>query len=339
MKAKLGVRLCDLDGTPNKGLLGANAILAVSLAMARARASVLGLELFRSLNDTASLLPVPCFNVINGGAHADNALEFQEFMIVPLGAATFAEALRAGAEIYHTLSDILERNHLGISVGDEGGLAPAIATPVEALDLLVRAITDAGYKPRHDVAIALDPAANGFYRDEAYHFGGRAYNSEELTACYGQWIERYPIVSIEDGLAEDDLTGWAHLTRTLGSRVQLVGDDIFVSNADRIAEGASSQLANAVLLKPNQIGTLTEITEATEVAQAEGFRTMMSHRSGETCDAFIADLAVALNTGQIKAGAPARGERVAKYNRLLAIERVLGEGAHYAGASAFASGH
>lgn len=331
----LDMLLCDLDGTPDKELLGANAILGVSLAAARARAAVLGLELFRALDETSSLLPVPCFNVLNGGAHADNGLEFQEFMVVPLGAHSFAEAVRAGAETYHTLARILKSDGLSISVGDEGGFAPAIAKPTDALDLLQRAITDAGYRPGHDVAIALDPAASAFYRDGLYHFGGQSYTAEQLTECYSDWLERYPIVSIEDGLAEDDLAGWAYLTRELGSRVQLVGDDIFVSNATRIAEGATSHLGNAVLLKPNQIGTLTEITEASEVAHSLRYRTMMSHRSGETDDTFIADLAVALGSGQIKAGAPARGERVAKYNRLMAIERSLGKDARYGGPGVF----
>lgn len=332
----LDMMLCDIDGTANKEILGANAILGVSLAAARARAAVQGVELFRALNTDASLLPVPCFNVINGGAHADNALEFQEFMIVPLGASNFSEALRAGAEIYHKLADTLKHEHLGASVGDEGGFAPSIAAPTDALDLLVHAITDAGYSAGSDVAIALDPAANGFYREQKYWFGGNGYGFRELTELYREWISRYPIVSIEDGLAEDDLEGWVHLTRELGRHVQLVGDDIFVSNAARIAEAAAANIANAVLLKPNQIGTLTEITEASDVAHSCGYRTMMSHRSGETNDSFIADLAVALNSGAIKSGAPARGERVAKYNRLLEIERILGNDARYAGASAFA---
>lgn len=327
--------LCDLDGTPNKEVLGANAILGVSLAGARARAAALGLELFRALSETESLLPVPCFNVVNGGAHADNGLEFQEFMIAPLGAKNFREALRAGAEVYHALAGILKRERLGTAVGDEGGFAPAVGTPMDALDLLVRAIGDAGYHAGKDVAIALDPAANGFYRDGLYWFGGRSYDAKELTACYGQWLDRYPIISIEDGLAEDDFAGWAHLTSELGDRVQLVGDDIFVSSASRIVEAASSHIANAVLLKPNQIGTLSEISEASNAAHAAGYRTMMSHRSGETGDTFIADLAVALRSGQIKSGAPARGERVAKYNRLMEIERLLGSDAEYAGASAF----
>lgn len=331
----LDQRLRDLDGTPNKGSLGANAILGVSLAAMRARAAVSGVELFRAIRESEYLLPVPCFNVINGGAHAGNELEFQEFMIVPAGATSFSEALRAGAEVYHALAGILKRERLGSSVGDEGGFAPSIATPTDALDLLVRAIGDAGYQPGKDVAIALDPAASAFYSEGRYHFDGRSYTAQELTASYGTWLERYPIVSIEDGLAEDDFDGWKHLTKTLGSRVQLVGDDNFVSNPKRIADAVAAHIANAVLLKPNQIGTLTEIMEALDVAHASGYRTMMSHRSGETDDSFIADLSVALGSGQIKSGAPARGERVAKYNRLMQIERELGPDAEYAGVSAF----
>jgi enolase len=331
--------LRDLDHTPNKERLGANAILGVSLASARARAAANQVELVRLLSPTASLLPVPFFNVINGGAHSDNALEFQEFMIAPIGAPTFAEALRAGAESYHALAKTLKREGLSTAVGDEGGFAPAIATPIEALDLLVRAISDAGYKPGSDISIGLDPAASGFHKDGQYHFGGNAYSAVELTTLYAEWADRYPIVSIEDGLAEDDYDGWIHLTRELGAKIQLVGDDIFVSSAERVASAVSRGIANAVLLKPNQVGTLTEITEASEVAHAAGYRTMMSHRSGETADTFIADLAVALGCGQIKAGAPARGERVAKYNRLLEIEEHLGRDAVYAGQSAFAGTH
>ena len=331
--------LRDLDQTPNKERLGANAILGVSLASARARAAANQVELFRLLSATESLLPVPFFNVINGGAHSDNALEFQEFMIAPIGAPTFAEALRAGAESYHALAKTLKREGLSTAVGDEGGFAPAISTPVEALDLLVRAISDAGYKPGSDISIGLDPAASGFYADGQYHFGGKAYTATQLTAVYSEWVDRYPIVSIEDGLAEDDYDGWIHLTKELASNIQLVGDDIFVSSAERVASAVSRGIANAVLLKPNQVGTLTEITEASEVAHAAGYNTMMSHRSGETSDTFIADLAVALGCGQIKAGAPARGERVAKYNRLLEIEELLGRDAVYAGQSLFSGAH
>lgn len=328
--------LRDRDGTPNKSRLGANAILAVSLAGARARAAVEREELYVSLNSDASLLPVPCFNVINGGAHADNALELQEFMIVPAGLPTFAEALRTGAEVYHALAAMLEEQGLSTAVGDEGGFAPAISEPEQALELLVRAIERAGYRPDDDVSIALDPAANGFHRDGLYWIAGKSYDAAALTSLYAGWLGRFPILSIEDGLAEEDVDGWRHLTRELGQRIQIVGDDIFVSSAARVTIAAESGIANAVLLKPNQIGTLTEIIQTAQAARSVGFRMMMSHRSGETDDAFIADLAVALDTGQIKAGAPARGERVAKYNRLLAIERDLGTRARFAGRGAFA---
>lgn len=335
-QADLDGLLRNLDHTENKSRLGANAILAVSLACARARAAASHTELFRALSPTESLLPVPFFNVINGGAHSDNSLEFQEFMIAPVGAPNFAEALRAGAETYHALAGILKREKLGTSVGDEGGFAPAIATPVEALDLLVRAMDSAGYKPGSDIAIGLDPAASGFYSEGQYHFGNANHSAADVIRLYRDWTDRYPIVSIEDGLAEDDFDGWIQLTDALGSRIQLVGDDIFVSNPNRIVDGIERGIANSVLLKPNQIGTVTEITQAAQVAHAASYTTMMSHRSGETADTFIADLAVALGCGQIKAGAPARGERVAKYNRLLEIEHLLGNDASYAGASAFA---
>lgn len=327
--------LCDLDATTNKSRLGANAILAVSLAAARARAAVMRQELYASLNENASLLPVPSFNVINGGAHSDNTLDLQEFMIAPAGMPTFAAALQAGAEVYHALAGILHKKGLSAAVGDEGGFAPAISQPEQALDLLVAAIERAGYRPGSDVSIAIDPAANGFYRDGLYWIAGQPYDSEALTSRYAAWLVRYPIISIEDGLAEDDVEGWILLTRELGRRVQVVGDDIFVSSAAKVVEAAEAGVANAVLLKPNQIGTLTEITNTAHAARSVGFRMMMSHRSGETDDSFIADLSVALATGEIKAGAPARGERVAKYNRLLAIERDLGDRARYAGTDAF----
>ena len=336
-QADLDARLVSLDGTPNKSRLGANAILGVSIAAARARAAVDGRALFASLGDgDASLLPVPCFNVINGGAHADNDLDFQEFMLVPAGFATYADALRAGAESYHALAAALEDAGLSTSVGDEGGFAPAIARPEEALDWIMRAIERAGYRPGEQIFIALDPAASGFSEGGRYHFAGRELDAAGMTAMYGEWLDRYPILSIEDGLAEDDADGWIHLTRELGRRVQLVGDDIFVSDAARVRDAVTRGIGNAVLLKPNQIGTVTEIGETARVASASGFRCMMSHRSGETDDAFVADLAVALGTGQIKAGAPARGERVAKYNELLRIERALGARGRFAGRDAFA---
>jgi enolase len=328
--------LIDLDGTPNKSRLGANAILGVSMAACRLRAGAEGLPLFRSLGGAdASLLPVPCFNVLNGGAHADNPLDFQEFMVVPAGRPTFREALRAGAETYHALAELLESKGLSVSVGDEGGFAPNLSHPVEALDLLVQAMEKAGYRPGEEMFIALDPAANGFFKDGRYVFGGQSLDADGLTALYGEWLDRYPILSIEDGLAEEDEPGWQHLTRTLGARVQLVGDDIFVSDVARVRDAIRTGVANAVLLKPNQIGSISEISETSRVARAGGYHCMVSHRSGETQDDFIADLVVALGVGQIKAGAPARGERVAKYNRLLRIERELDERARFAGLQAF----
>ena len=335
-QADLDRMMIDLDGTPNKGRLGANAILGVSMAAARLRALEQGLPLYRSLGGPeACLLPVPCFNVLNGGAHADNPLEWQEFMIVPAGLPSFKEALRAGAEAYHTLAEILQGNDLLVSVGDEGGFAPNLSYPEEALDLLVEAIEGAGYKPGKDIFIALDPAANGFYEEGDYVFAEERMSAKEMTDLYRAWLKKYPLLSIEDGLAEDDVEGWRHLTRELGAKVQLVGDDIFVSDPARVQQALATGIANAVLLKPNQIGTVTEITETARVAKAGGYRCMMSHRSGETQDDFIADLVVALGVGQLKSGAPARGERVAKYNQLLRIEKELGAKARYAGRAGF----
>lgn len=338
----LDAALGALDGTPNKSRLGANAILGVSIAAARAHAALQGRALYESLSSSvgdghATTLPVPCFNVINGGAHAPNALEFQEFMIAPAGRPSYREALRAGAETYHALAALLHERGLSTAVGDEGGFAPAIEHPTEALDLLVSAIERAGYRPGEDVFIALDPAASGFYADGHYRFAGHTYDAAAMAAMYDDWLGRYPILSIEDGLAEDDVAGWAHLTREIGSRVQIVGDDVFVSDPGRVRRAIVEGLGNAVLLKPNQIGSVSEIAETAHVAKAGGFRAMMSHRSGETDDAFVADLAVALGTGQLKAGAPARGERVAKYNQLSRIERFLGDRALYAGVAAFAA--
>lgn len=335
-QAELDRMLIELDGTPGKTRLGANAILGISIAAARLRALAEARSLYASLGGAeATLLPVPCFNVLNGGAHADNPLEFQEFMLVPAGRPTFAEALRAGAETYHALAGILKARGLSISVGDEGGFAPDLTYPEDALDLMVEAIVAAGYKPGRDLFIALDPAASGFYQDGRYHFAGEAHDAVAMTERYAGWLDRYPLLSIEDGLAEDDDEGWIHLTKVLGSRMQIVGDDNFVSDPKRVADAQARGIANAVLLKPNQIGTVTEITETTHTARKGGYHCMVSHRSGETTDDFIADLAVALSVGQIKSGAPARGERLAKYNRLLRIERELGSRARFAGRAAF----
>ena len=329
-------KLRDLDGTPNKSRLGANAILAVSLAAARVRARLEGRSLYESLGGTeAQTLPVPCFNVINGGAHAPNDLDFQEFMIVPAGFETYSDALRAGAETYHALAKLLEETGLSTAVGDEGGFAPAIRLPTEALDWIMRAIEHAKYRAGEDMFIALDPAASAFYSHEKYRFADSAYSAAEMGELYQDWLHHYPIVSIEDGLAEEDVDGWKQLTRLIGDRIQLVGDDIFVSDPNRIRWAVKESIANAVLLKPNQIGTVSEIFETSAIAKEAGYRLMMSHRSGETDDSFIADLAVALSTGQIKAGAPARGERLAKYNQLLRIEDALGSRAQYAGLGAF----
>ena len=335
-QAVLDQMMIELDGTPNKSRLGANAILGVSMAAARLRAMTEGIPLYQSLGGTeATMLPVPCFNVLNGGAHADNPLDFQEFMVAPAGLPNFKDALRAGAEIYHALARLLESKHLSVSVGDEGGFAPNISHPTEALDLLVAAIEKAGYRPAEDAFIALDPAANGFYQDGKYVFAGQSLDAEAMTAMYGEWLGHYPILSLEDGLAEEDVAGWKHLTKVLGADLQLVGDDIFVSDPARVKEAIATGVANAVLLKPNQIGSISEITETARVARAGGYRCQMSHRSGETQDDFIADLVVALGAGQIKSGAPARGERVAKYNQLLRIETELGTRAKYAGRQAF----
>jgi len=326
------------DGTPNKSRLGANAILGVSLATAHAAAADRGLPLFRYLGGPdAATLPVPLMNILNGGKHADNNLEFQEFMAVPLGARAFADALRMGAEVYHALHAVLRERGLATGVGDEGGFAPSLSGNEEALRLIVDAIGHAGYAPGRDVALALDPAASNFFRDGRYHLdGGRmSLPSEELIAYYGDLLDRFPIVSIEDGLAEDDWDGWAALTRRLGGRVQLIGDDLYVTNPVRIAEGQARGAGNAVLIKLNQIGTLTETLDAIRLTRRHGWAAIISHRSGETEDTTIADLAVATGTGQIKTGAPARSERVAKYNQLLRIAGMLGTEARYPGAAAF----
>ena len=326
--------LIELDGTPNKGRLGANAILGVSLATAKAAAAERGVPLFTHLGgDDAVTLPVPMLNVINGGAHAENSIDLQEFMLVPVGADSFDEALRLGAEVYHSLKQVLHGRGLETGVGDEGGFAPNLESSEAAIEAILEAADRAGHRDR--VAIALDPAASEVFRDGVYRFEGREKRSDEMPAFFAELVESYPIVSLEDPLAEDDWDGWAQLTAELGDRVQLVGDDIFVTSSDRLREGIDRKVANSILVKVNQIGTITETLEALELARTSGYSMVMSHRSGETEDATIADLAVAYNTGQIKTGAPARSDRVAKYNQLLRIEEELGPRAVYPGWDAF----
>jgi enolase len=330
--------LIDLDGSNNKAKLGANAILGVSIAVARAAAESLGLSLFRHLGGAAAhVLPVPLMNVLNGGAHADNDVDFQEFMIVPVGAASFAEALRLGAEVYHALKSVLKERGLSTGVGDEGGFAPDLPGNEAALELLVAAIRQAGYEPGPEVALAMDPAATELWRDGRYELPGegRTLDSSGMVRLLAELCDRYPIVSIEDGLAEEDWDGWRELTATLGERIQLVGDDLFVTSVERIQRGLDLGVANSVLLKVNQIGTLSETFDAADLAHRRGWTTMISHRSGETEDTTISDLAVALGSGQMKSGAPCRSERVAKYNQLLRIEEELGESATYPGRLAF----
>jgi enolase len=326
--------LCELDGTPNKGRLGANAILGVSLAVARAAADDAGKPLYRHLGGTdAVTLPVPMLNVINGGAHAENSIDLQEFMVVPLGAGSFAEGLRVGVEVYQALKLLLLERGLDVGLGDEGGFAPDLPSSEDAIEVILEAAERAGHRER--VAIALDPAASEIYEGGVYRFEGREKSSSELPAFWAELVERYPIVSIEDGAAEDDWDAWAQLTREVGDRAQLVGDDLFVTSPVRLREGIDRGVANSILVKVNQIGTLTETIEAVRLAQASGYTAVMSHRSGETEDTTIADLAVALGTGQIKTGAPARSDRVAKYNQLLRIEEELGSRAEYPGWAAF----
>ncbi len=325
--------LIELDGTPNKGRLGANAILGASLAVAKAAAVDAGQPLYRYLRTDSNVLPVPMLNVINGGAHAANSIDLQEFMVVPAGAPTFAEALRIGAEVYHALKKVLSGRGLATGVGDEGGFAPDLPSSEAAIEAILEAAELAGH--RDSVAIALDPATSEVYRDGRYRFEGRDLGSDEMPAFWHGLLDRYPIVSIEDGLAEDDWDAWAKLTGELGERVQLVGDDLFVTNPARLQEGIDRGVGNSILVKVNQIGTLTETIEAVRLAQLNGYSAVMSHRSGETEDVTIADLAVALGTGQIKTGAPARTDRVAKYNQLLRIEEELGERAVYPGWEAF----
>jgi enolase len=331
--------LVDLDGTPNKGRLGANATLGVSLAVARAAADDVGLPLYRYVGGAgAHVLPVPMLNVINGGAHADNNVDLQEFMIVPVGAASFAEALRWGAETYHSLKAVLAGRGLSTAVGDEGGFAPNLPSNEEAVRVLVEAIERAGRAPGAEVAIALDAAASEFYVDGAYNLAGeqRSLPAPDFAAYLADLCDRYPILSIEDGMAEDDWDGWATLTAELGGRIQLVGDDIFVTNVERLERGIGSGVGNSILIKVNQIGTLSETLDTVARATRSSYTSVMSHRSGETEDTTIADLAVATNCGQIKTGAPARSDRVAKYNQLLRIEQGLGDSARYLGPSAFA---
>ena len=328
--------LRDLDGTPDKSRFGANAILGVSLAVAKAAARSADLSLFRYLGGpNAYLLPVPMMNILNGGAHADSNVDVQEFMIAPIGAPTFAEALRYGAEVYHALKSVLKGKGLATGLGDEGGFAPNLDSTRAALDLILEAVGTTGLTAGRDVALALDAAASEFYQDGAYQFEGSAQAADAMIEFYAGLVDSYPIVSIEDPLDEEDWDGWIALTTRLDDAVQIVGDDIFVTNPDRLARGIESGAANALLVKVNQIGTLTETFDAVELAHRHGYRCMMSHRSGETEDTTIADLAVAVNCGQIKTGAPARSERVAKYNQLLRIEDELDDAARYAGASAF----
>ncbi|WP_150462795.1 phosphopyruvate hydratase [Nesterenkonia ebinurensis] len=328
--------LLDLDGTENKGSLGANAILGVSLAVAKAAADASDLPLYKYLGGpNAHLLPVPMMNILNGGSHADSNVDIQEFMIAPIGAATFSEALRAGVEVYHALKALLKEKGLSTGLGDEGGFAPDLPSNRAALDLISEAITRAGYTPGQDVALALDVAATEFYSDGAYTFEGESRTPEQMSDYYKELVEAYPLVSIEDPLDEDDWAGWKTLTEAIGSQVQLVGDDLFVTNPDRLAKGIEADTANSLLVKVNQIGSLTETLDAISLAQRSRYTTMISHRSGETEDVTIADISVAVNAGQIKTGAPARSERVAKYNQLLRIEEELGDAARYAGKNAF----
>jgi len=331
--------MIELDGTPNKANLGANAILGVSLAVAKAAAQAQNQPLYRYLGGvSARTLPVPMMNILNGGKHADNSTDMQEYMVLPVGASTFREALRMGAEVYQGLKKVLHDKHLNTNVGDEGGFAPSLKSNREALELIVAAIETAGYKPGVDIFLGMDPAATELYHNGKYELAreGRTLTSREMVDLYEQWISQYPIISIEDGLAEDDWDGWAHLRQRLGDRIQLVGDDLFVTNTARLKRGIAEHSANSILIKLNQIGTLTETLEAMEMAKRAAFTAVISHRSGETEDTTIADLVVATNAGQIKTGAPARSERVAKYNRLLVIEDELGdETARYAGFSAF----
>ncbi len=328
--------MLEIDGTKNKGRVGANAILGVSLAVARAAADSADLSLFRYIGGpTAHTLPVPMMNILNGGAHADTNVDIQEFMVAPIGAESFKESLRWGAEIYHSLKSVLKKRGLATSIGDEGGFAPNLESNRAALDLILEAVTGAGFKPGKEIALAMDVAATEFHEKGKYKFEGSDRTSDQMIAYYADLVASYPIVSIEDPLDEDDWEGWAKMTAELGQKIQIVGDDLFVTNPERLAKGISLNTANALLVKVNQIGTLTETIDAVSMAHRSGYRSMMSHRSGETEDTTIADLAVALECGQIKTGAPARSERVAKYNQLLRIEEELADTAFYAGRAAF----
>ena len=337
-QAELDRVMVELDGSPNKSNLGANALLAVSLAAARAAARTLELPLYRYLGGvTAKTLPVPMMNVINGGKHADNRVDMQEFMLAPVGFERFSEALRAGVETFHVLKKVLSKRGYNTNVGDEGGFAPDLGSNQEAIEVILEAIEGAGYTPGEQIAIGLDPASTEFFKNGQYHLEaeGKVLSSSDMIAYWQDWVTRYPIVSIEDGLAEDDWDAWAELTKALGDRCQLVGDDLFVTNTERLQRGVDTNVGNAILIKVNQIGTLTEALDAIELAKRAGYRNMISHRSGETEDAFIADLAVAVNAGQIKTGSASRSDRLAKYNRLLMIEQELGASAHFLGRRAF----
>jgi enolase len=337
-QAAIDEALLKLDGTPNKAALGANAILGFSLAAAHAVAAASGVPLYRHLNPDAHLMPVPMMNVLNGGKHADSNVDMQEFMIVPLGARNFPEAVRMGAEVFHSLARVLKKHSYSTNVGDEGGFAPSLRNNEEPLEMIMEAIMGAGYQPATQIAIALDPASSEFYQDGRYVFARsdqKARDAEQMTRFYADLLDRYPIVSIEDGLAEDDWQGWQMLTRELGSRIQLVGDDLFVTNPERLERGIAEAAGNSILIKLNQIGTLTETLRTINIAHKAGYTTVISHRSGETEDTTIADLAVAAGAGQIKTGSMSRGERIAKYNRLLRIAEELGQRAVYPGISAF----
>ena len=330
--------MIELDGTPNKGRLGANAILAVSMACARACAEAYDLPLYRYLGGVnANVLPLPMMNILNGGAHADNNVDFQEFMAMPVGAPSFSEALRWGAEVFHTLKSVLKKRGYNTAVGDEGGFAPSLKSNVEAIEVILEAIQQAGYKPGEQIAIALDPAASEFFKDGKYIFkksDKSTHTSEQMVRFWADWARQYPIVSIEDGLAEDDWDGWSMATRELGARIQLVGDDLFVTNVERLRRGIESHVANSILIKLNQIGTVTETLDAISLANRNGYTAVISHRSGESEDSFIADLAVATNAGQIKTGSASRTDRIAKYNQLLRIQDELGDAAQFLGLKA-----